>query len=321
MFTEILKILPKLDNADLNKMENSLGKRFVKISKKFGKGLGAALMGGGIAGLALGLIDKLINPLKEVQDSIDKAMSHGDDLVTNAKQFGTTAGKLAKLQAIAGSTGLDAGSLDMLVTKFQTAVAEAVQDPKKITSVRQYVGEKDTADAFFQFIQSLQKMNKTQQLLVQQEVFGEKQVLKMADFLGTDFSTLSKYFAKISTDRLTSSANKLGDLNDLTQTLEQVRGLNDLNSKAGVINKGMVMSKDRQEKLNLEKENQRIQAYTSLSTISETTTKMLTFLEQGYNLLPPLIKAVERMSLSIQEMYKKFTGSRIFRGIFGGKDE
>lgn len=281
MFSSIFKLIPKLSPADLQKMERNLQARFTKIAKKFGKGLATALAGGGIVGFALGAIDKLLNPLKEVQEAMDKIMGRGDDLVTNAKQFGTTAGKLAKLQAFGESTGLDAGSLDVLVNKFMGAVAEAQADPNKKSPVRAFVGEKDSAEAFFNFIQALQKMDKNQQLLVQQEVFGEKQVLKMADFLQTDFSDLNKFFKGISSDKLTKDAEKLGRLNDLTQTLGAVRGLKDLSAKAGVINEGMVKSKDKAEGLLLEKENARIKSYQSLSEISIASAKVQALVEKA----------------------------------------
>lgn len=320
MFKEILKIIPTIDAKDLKKMSKSLGDRFGQIGKKFGKGLIGALAGGGLAGLGLGLIDKLLNPLKETQEAIDKMLSQSDDLVTNAKQFGTTAGRLAKLQAIGQSTGLDAESLNMLLAKFQTSVAEAAADPNKQTSVRQFVGEKDTAEAFFQFIQGLQKLDKNQQVLVQQEVFGEKQLLRMADFLQTDFKDLNKYFANISTDKLDASANKLGNLNDLKDTLGAVRNLNDMISKGGKINEGMVRSQDAREKLALDRENQQIQSYQSLATISEASMKITAIVEKGLLTLTDLLNRVTGLT----EMVKRLAPSRIFKGLgsfFGGDDK
>jgi hypothetical protein len=268
VFKEILQIIPKLSPNDLNNMERSLSSRFGKIAKKFGKGLAATLTGGGIAGVALGFIDKLINPLKETQDAIDNVLKQGDDIVTNAKQFGTTAGKLFRLQQLASSTGLDAGSLDVLLTKFQGAVAEAKQDPNKQTSVRNFVGEKDTAEAFFQFIQALQKMDKTQQVLVQQEVFGEKQILKMADFLQTDFGAQSKLVGGPSAEKLTPGLEKLARANDLKDALAARRTLNDTLKKSQLITDDMVRSQDEQAKIALERENRQIQSYNDLAKIS-----------------------------------------------------
>lgn len=316
MFKEILKIIPKLDNSDLNKMERSLGQRFTRIAKKFGKGLIGVLTGGGIAGLALGLIEKLLNPLKEVQESIDRIFQRGDDLVTFANQFNTTAGKLAKLEAFAQSTGLDREGLFQMLSKFQVAIAEAQADPSKQTSVRQFAGRTDTADAFFEFIQGLQKLGKNEQALVQSEVFGERAILKSADFLQSNFNELNKFFSKIKTDDLTRAAEKAGGLSDLKDALEAQRGLQDLISKSRIVNEGVVRAQDERERVNLQRENERIRSYQSLSTISEASTKIVGLIEKGLLMITDMVTKLTGLT----ETVKKFSGSRLLRGIFGGGD-
>jgi hypothetical protein len=318
MFKEILQIIPRLAQGDLNNMERSLSKRFGNVAKKFGKGLLGALTGGGVAGIALGLIDKLLNPLKETQDAIDKVLKQGDDVVTNAKQFGTTAGKLFRLQALGKSTGLDAGSLNMLLEKFQTSVAEAKADPNKQTSVRNFVNEKDTAEAFFQFIQSLQKMDKNQQVLVQQEVFGEKQILKMADFLQSDFFKQSKALGGPSAGELTPRLEKLAGLNDLKDTLEARRELNDTFRKGGIINEGMIRSQDEQAKQELARENSQIKSYQDLAAISIASTEIM---NTAKSMVLQLTSLIVRLT-DLTENVKKITGSATMRGIIkwmGGK--
>lgn len=314
MFKEILKIIPRLDNTDLNKMEKSLSSRFGRIAKKFGKGMVGALTGGGIAGLALGLIDKLLNPLKETQEAIDRVLKQGDDIVTNAKQFGTTAGKLFKLQQLAKNQGLDEEALNVLLGKFQTAVAEAAADPNKKTSVRAFVGEKDTAEAFFSFIQGLQKLDKNSQVLVQQEVFGEKQILKMAEFLQADFGSIIKNTRLKGAESYTPGLENLADLEQLQRNFQTQREAGDIMQKSRLINAGMIESQNRAEKLNLEKENARIQSYQSLATISEASGKILGVIEKGFLMLSDLVTKVTGLS----ETVRKFSGSSIFRGLFGG---
>lgn len=311
MFKETLLIQPKLDPSDLNRMERSLSSRFGNVAKKFGKGLVSALTGGGIAGLAIGLIDKLLNPLKETQDAIDKVLKQGDDLVTNAKQFGTTAGKLFRLQQLAKSTGLDESSLDTLLTKFQTAVAEAAADPNKQTSVRKFVGEKDTAAAFFEFIQGLQKLNKTQQVLVQQEVFGEKQILRMADFLNTDFEKQAKLVGGPTSEKLTPGLEKLGDLNDLKDALEARRTLNDTLKKSATITAGMIKAQDARAKLDLDRENKQIKSYNDLAAISNASNEILNLVKEGTLGLTSLLVKVTDLSNNV----KKLMDSRAVKGI------
>lgn len=317
MFKEILKIIPQLSTTDLNKMDQQLRRRFMNLAKSFGKGLKNVLMGGGVAGIALALVDKILNPLKETQEAIDRVLKQGDDLVTNAKQFGTTAGRLAKLQALGQATGLDADNLNLLLAKFQTTLAEAQADPTKQTSVRNFVGSKDTAEAFFQFIQQMQKMTKEQQVLVQQEVFGEKQILKMADFLQSDFGELSKSFAKFDTDKLDQAANKLGGLSDLNDTLGAQRNLQDLISKGGVVNQGMIQSFDKNQKIEQQKETDRIKSYQAQALISEGVTKIGALLEKGLFTLTELLTNLK----GVKETVDKIPGSRFFKGLFGGGDK
>ncbi len=281
MFKEVLYITPELSPADLNKMEKSLGSRFQSIAKKFGKGLLSVLTGGGIAGVALGLVDKLLNPLKEVQEAIDKTLAHGNDLVTQAKQFNTTAGELAKLQSFGAAKGISPEEVNLLVEKFQTAVSEAVADPTKQTSVRQFVGQKDTAQGLFDFIQGLQKLDKNQQIQVQEEVFGAKQILKMSEFLNSDFVQLGKAFSGISTAKVTKIADKTSGFQDQEQQKGAVRNLQDFVTKGSLINQGVINSREEQAKRQLIQENKQLASFDSLSQIEETTNTILNEIKNG----------------------------------------
>lgn len=318
MFKEVLQIIPKLSPSDLNNMERSLGSRFGRIAKKFGKGLFAVLAGGGIAGLAVGLVDKILNPLKETQDAIDRVLKQGDDIVTNAKQFGTTAGKLFRLQQLAKSTGLDERSLFVLIEKFQASLAEAKADPTKPTAVRNFVDQKDTAEAFFEFIQAMQKMNKTQQVLVQQEIFGEKQILKMADFLQTDFGAQARLLGGPTSEKLTPALEKLGSLNDLKDALEARRNLHDAMNKAATINGETVRLQDAAARRELDRENKQVASYKDLALISAAATTTS-------NVVKDLFLEVAKIPALLIEgngMTKKVSESRWNRGVApaGGKE-
>jgi len=318
MFSEILKIKPRLDNADLNKMDRQLGQRFGKIAKKFGKGLVGALAGGGIAGLALGIIDKLLNPLKETQEAIDRVLQQGDDIVTNAGQFNTTAGKLFKLTQLGKATGLDEGSLYTLMQKFQGAVAEAGADPAKPSAVRNFVGQEDQADAFFEFIQALQKMDKSEQVLVQAEVFGEKQIQKMSDFLQSDFGKLGQMLQLNDASTYDVAVKNLGAMKDLTDALEARRTAEDIVKKGTLITQGIVNQKDAMERFTLTRENERIGQYGTQMAIAMASQRMMTMMESG---IQDLAKIVIN-STNITSVITKFSATRMFKGWLGmGKDK
>lgn len=322
MFSEIIKFKPQLDNSDLNKMERTLGQRFKKVAKSFGAGISNALKAGGIAGLAIGLIDKVLNPLKEVQDAIDKMLNTSDDIATNAKQFDTTTGRLAKLVQLGKASGLDQDSLFMLLTKFQTAVAEAKQDPTsdKSNAVKNFVNEKDTATAFFSFIQELKKMDKNNQILVQQAVFGEKQILKMSEFLNQDFGALMKSTGldKIGSTTLGNALDKTAAQNDYKNVLAVRTETKDWIEKSKIITDDMIRQKDKADQLANIRENQRIASYNSLQNISQTTEKIMTLIEKGVSLFGEFVPKITSTINELVDYMKKFTESRWIRGIFGG---
>jgi len=326
-FSDVLKIIPKLDNKDLAAMERSLSARFTKVAKKFGSGIMSALKGGGLVGLITGFIDKVLNPLKEVQEAIDRTLKTADDVATNAQQFNTSSGKLLKAVTLAKATGLDQDGLFMLMSKFQTAVAQAKVNPNdpSVSSVKNYVNQKDMVEAFFGFMGELKQLSTDQQVLVQQQVFGEKQILKMSEFLNADFAKVGKATGidKISSDRATRAVEKNAGLSDLNDSLTAGRDFRDLIKKSGVITESMIRQRDAQEKQLLDKENQRIASYESLAQISMTAEKIYGVIEKGIVMLGDLIKIVTPFVNKVTNAIDKMLSSpmvRGFKGWFGGKD-
>jgi hypothetical protein len=321
VFKEILKIIPRIDNNDLSKMERSLTRRFGNVARKLGRGVINAFAGGA----AIAAVAKLLNPLKEVREAIEQTLTKSDDLATFAKQFGTSAGKLDKLVAYGDATGLDREALFQLLTKFQTTVAEAGADPTKQTSVRNFAGRTDTADAFFEFIQGLQKLDSAQQTLVQQEVFGEKQILKMSDFLQSDFAKLNaQYFSDIDSGKQTAALEKLASLKDQQDALRARRNLLDIQTKAGIINEGTIRGLDKSDAQKLAKENDRISRFKSLNDLDLKLEKMSADLEKLVTELPVVMsavgvavdalkKSVEGWGLIIKTMKESSFFKRLFR--------
>ncbi len=320
MFSEILKIKPQLDNSDLNKMERTLGQRFKRIAKSFGGGIMNVIKGGGATAAILGIIDKILNPLKEVQEAIERTLKTSDDIATNAKQFNTTTGKLFKLVQLAKAAGLEQADLFQLLTKFQGTIAQAKLNPKDPanSSVKNFIKDKDTADSFFQFIQELQKMDKNSQVLVQQQVFGEKQILKMSDFLNQDFPKLLRMTGlNKGSENFGKSIDKMANLNDLADILTVKRENNDVIQKAKIINEGMIRARDAAEKAALARENNRIKAYENLQAITTTVDRIMTAVEEVLNQLGRFFKFIEPAVNKYIGFIDKLMNSRFMRGILG----
>lgn len=334
MLTEVLKIQPKLDNNELNQMERQLGSRFSRIAKGFGRGLKLA----SVAALGSAVLDKLINPLQEVKQAIERTLGKADDIVTNAKQFNTTTENLLKIRALANTKGVTNENIDLLLTKFQGAVAQAAANPNDpaASAVKNYVGEKDTAVAFYNFITQLQKMDKNQQILVQQQIFGEKQVLKMAELLqDVGFKESGNALKKVDFGKAAVAAEKLANLSDKNDVNKTVRDLNDLSGKAGVITNGVVNNLNRSEINNLNRENNRIGRSASMFTAEENIANLTDNVEKLVNQivteLPVLMKglnvAVDLLKQSVQGwsmLFKVIKESGAYKGIMnwfgGGKD-
>lgn len=333
MLSEILKIKPQLDQKDLNQMDRQLGSRFTKIAKGFGKSLKVA------SALALGaaVLDKLINPLQEVKAAIDRTLGKADDVVTNAKQFNTSTENLLKIRALGNAKGLTNENIDQLITKFQGAVAQAKNNPNDPanSSVRNFIDQKDTAVAFYDFITQLQKMDRNQQVLVQQQVFGEKQVLKMAEFLqDVGFKESSKALAGINFAQVAAAVENLGDLADKNEENRTVRDLKDLINKSNVISGATVSNLNRSEVNNLRRENGRIArsgasftAEERMADIQENLEKLtndiitqLPILMTGLNSVVDLLRESVKGWKMIFDLLKNSTIVRGIKGWFGSKD-
>jgi hypothetical protein len=343
VFSEILKFRPKIDSADLNRMINTLQTRFTNVAKKFGSGMKSALKGlasGALFGAALGFIDKLLNPLKETEESIKRLLGEADDLATMAAQFETTAGKLFKLRQIGVSVGLSGDELNVMMGKFQVALAEARKDETdptkkeadKTSPVRRFIGEKDTAQAFFDFIRALQVAKKDDQILIQQQVFGEKLINKQAELLQIDLlKRIEEIGLKDSSvyDRALSGWSNAADQNDLNTAK---RNEQDVLQKEKLITKGMIVEIDRGERQKLRQENKNLQDFEMLKNAAVSVDKIAFEAKEIFKLLygfiPTVIQGVDKLSEGVRSItvtakewlveLKKLTDSPLMRlkGLF-----
>ena len=174
-----------------------------------------------------------------------------------------------------------------------------------------------TAEAFFQFIQELQKLNATQQNLVQQEVFGGKQILKASEFLHADFGALSTQFDKLGapgTALTGAAAEKLGAANDVKDLFAAVRAQKDLVTKATLINKGTIKDINRADDLDLQQENERVGKAKQLADLSYENQKLMNVAVNAFIYLAPLLTAACK---SLLDGNGSVNFSKVIRGYMG----
>ncbi len=162
MFTEILRIKPVLDPAAASQMEGKLNGRFNNLTRRFGQGLRGAIKGS-LLGISIGLLSRLLNPLEKMEEKIRKLLDEAKAQTDSAEDLGTTPGRLRAIQDVAGTIGVTPDTLKEMMGKYAQAIEKAkeeLQDPtakisESTQAIRQFVGFKDTAEGFLQFVQSL----------------------------------------------------------------------------------------------------------------------------------------------------------------------
>jgi hypothetical protein len=320
MFKEVLHVQPQLDSGDLTKMESALGSRFKSIAKKFGKGLAEVLKGGGVLGAVSLIADKLLNPLKEVQEAIDKSLHAADSIKDQAERFNTTPAELVKLQAFGKAKGLDPTEVNELIGKFQAAVATAKADPSQNHSVKNFVNDKDTGQAFLTFIENLSKLSKTnpnEAIRVQQEIFGERQIGKSGNFLRADFVELNKKFSQFDTGKLDKDIEKLAGFQSIRDASEAIRDIKDIGEKSKAITGDVITSLEKQKDIAQARENEKVSKSEGLIKLQTTADGFIALLEsKALPLIGEGIGKLEEIASSLSVLSR----SRLIKGLLGKKE-
>ncbi len=312
MFSEILKIIPKLDGPAMARLQATMSSRFTKIAKKFGSGLKSALLGGGALATIGMLIQKILNPLKETQEAIDKLLNEADDISDMAKEFNTTEGKLFNLRTLAGAKGIDPEQLSMLMNKFQVAVAEALNDPTKQTAVRNFAVEgADNADQFFKFIQAVGKLDTEKRLLVQNEVFGEKQNVKISDFMNTDFVRFMKTFPMANADEMTGKIKAGNNLAELERLAEAKRKQDDFREKLGAVDAENIFAKDANERVKSQIETGKFTDQEKMARVDAQMAQIMAQLDKWLLLGTSQLKRLD----DVTDIMKKIPVAKFMRGV------
>lgn len=241
MFAEVLRIRPVLDTPAARRMENQLNTRFATVATRFGRGLKTFLKGGligAVAGAGLGLLEKLLNPVKKLEERMTKLLEEGSDLRELAETFGTTPGRIKQIELAAQSLGVKPDQLKELMTKFADAVETATKEIaaggelSDTSNVVRNFTRGNRADSFIEFLAGLNAAAPNLRQNGEEKVFGSQLRGGGRRLVETDFATLVARLGIGNEKGLTASATKLGNLADTAARLRAVNEANNFRSGA-----------------------------------------------------------------------------------------
>lgn len=275
----ILNIKPTISASDGRKLENDLNSRFSRVAKKFGGTLktAASSIKGVVAGMfttaALGVAGMLTalagaimsNPINELNQAIDKALGKADNLATRAGQIGTTSGRLAQVQAVAESAGVQ--NFDMIISRFQTELQKSRTGESDL--LKEFAGEQDTLEAFIKVIDSIKQLKPAEQNLMISKIFGERANLQLAEFMQADLmQRRQQIFGGITEQELTAAINNLATKEDLQAVLRQKTAVEDLINKSKSISEGTIKLQQQYEKAQLDVQNKQMGGYSDFAKLA-----------------------------------------------------
>ena len=335
MFTEILKIKPKLDNASAKQAENSLSKRFGRVSKKFGAGLKGAIKGN-LLFMSLGFIAGMLNPLKDVEERFKALMGQGNDLQESADIAGTTPAKMQVLRDTAYIRGnITPDKLDGMIASFTSAVEKAREEQTVINKsgdknaklseessyVKDWLDSTDMAEAFSEFTQSLKSLTDSSGLdglsdatglalrnKVETSVLGEKQKGSAKKFIETDFSEFYKAVAPKDANVMNRATKNITEQSMLDRVLETQRRNNDYIDMSGQLNSSRVTDMSARATLDDKKIQDQARAYETLSNMASGLTEIIDTMKIFMNLVSEGLG-------NIGLLLKSFGLSRAVRGV------
>lgn len=279
----ILNIKPTMSATEGKKLENDLNKRFARVAQKFGgalrenisklRGVMAGTLTKAVSGMWKGLAGAvagaaamiMANPIEKLNNSLDAVLQRADNIATRAGQIGTTSGKLAQVEAVAKSAGVQ--NFDMIISRFQTELEKSRKGESD--TLKEFAGETDTLEAFMKVIDSIKALKPSEQSYMISKIFGERANLQLAEFIQADLmQRRQQIFGNIDTQKLTEAIDRLSSKEDMQSVLRQRNAAEDLLNKSRLITEGTIRLQNSYEKAQLSLENKQMGQYGSYASLA-----------------------------------------------------
>lgn len=240
MKTFITKIKPEIDKAKLKKETGKVEKSFLKTAKSFSKAMSNSFKTiGQISkfGFIAGAVAKLVNPLEEINQTLNNTLENFDQIGRLGDQLGINdvVGIGALITALQ-SKGIDRSQAEKILNELQTEIGKS----RSGDETAKFSGLSADENALTLFAKVMNKISTmedvSQAKSLASSVFGEKEASRLFDALRSqeEFSaTYQEAYRKLSENDirklqdLQGQKDKLQALQDLDIMVERAKKIND----------------------------------------------------------------------------------------------
>lgn len=320
MMSAILKVKPQIDQNDAKKMERSLFDRFKNVGKTVKKTL-KDVVSGGLLGFAVGLAQNMLSPIEAVEDKIKAMLDKAGEFKDMADDFNTSAGNMRQLELFGLMSGLKNENLKAMMTSFRSAIDETQErmlrkEPldEKQSIVKNFVGEKDIAEGFFKFVQSLRQIDGPRRELIERSLFGGVQyggAKRFIDNAGVIHGPQGYVNPRIG--QFNKATDKLSDLGDRYNEGKFSQESREILNYGSNMNKGYIDKMLAYEARQKAKDQRQLKAYDDLAAAREAIDKLNGIMEKLTEGLTALVVKLGELVTWLQ----KQTWSRGFMKFIG----
>lgn len=236
----ITKIKPEVDKAKLKQETGKVEKSFLKTAKSFSKAMSNSFKTIGKMskfGFIAGAVAKLVNPLEEINQTLNNTLENFDQIGRLGDQLGIkdVAGIGALITALQ-SKGIDRTQAEKILNELQTEIGKSRSgdETAKFSGIS---ADENALTLFAKIMNKISTMEDVSQAKsLASSVFGEKEASRLFDALRSqeEFSaTYQEAYRKLSENdirklqELQGQKDKLQALQDLDIMIERAKRIND----------------------------------------------------------------------------------------------
>lgn len=306
MFEEGVKIKPKLSNKDAKELEDGLGKRILKPIDKFEKafkGIKKIIGLGAVTGAISGAMNSLLEPLDKLEARLKEMYGISEDLTNLADKYGTSAGKVKRIQDLAQVQGLNPDELMGMIESFRkNRNLLAVKDEngrvvKNKDGTDQKFQGKNVLEEFYKFIQNLKTTKDIPRRYLETQIFGEEQFGPAKRFINSNQNVAKQQLKSPSIQRIntaTERSQKLAYKDRLMNVQRETKSYDQRgNSNNGYLFDILQKRRDEEEKLTRDQEQNaralekildvQIGVKKAVESVASNTLKTVQLFEMGWN--------------------------------------